>query len=141
MQSSSIPSINEIIYVKTPYKPKGSTTTSFTYYYADEFNNPLGTSIVLPDADPTSWLAANPGVYLVNNVLNFVTLTKYTLGDGNTNFPHVGEKIPCRNWSLSVFPSGIQSKVQHTAFQRLVESDSMYIVFLKAHWGFVPTTD
>lgn len=70
---------------------------------------------------------------------NIISLRKYKLYAGNTqSIPHSGEKIPCTNWTLTVYPIGEEEEVRKIKFSREYPGDSIYSFFLKAHWGFIP---
>ena len=56
--------------------------------------------------------------------------------------PHTGEKIPCKNWSLTILPVLYEgedvSLMHHLAFYRIQPSDIMSLIFLKCRFGFIP---
>lgn len=125
------------------------------YILADTSNNPIEIPInvdsqrtrfkttadlpVNPNLDDGSALIWTNGTYTIlkYNVYSFI-LKKYHSKTRILESPHAGEKIPCLNWSLSVYPIGEDDDVNKIRFSGQFPNDQIYNFFLKAHWGFVP---
>lgn len=65
-------------------------------------------------------------------------LKKITRNSDIQEVPHAGEKIPCLNWSLSVYPIGDAANINKIQFSSSSLDNPVESFFLKAHWGFIP---
>lgn len=97
------------------------------------------------DTAAASWSWTDPStlkVYtLVQTIQYSITLNKYTLPVGyESDSPHAGDKIPCLNWSLSVYVTGDPNEINKIRFSRDFIAQPISSFFLKAHWGFIPHT-
>lgn len=102
-------------------------------------NNPID------DTAAASWSWTDPGtskVYtLVQTIQYSITLNKYTIPVGyESDSPHAGDKIPCLNWSLSVYVTGDPNIINKVSFSRNFVAQPISSFYLKAHWGFIPHT-
>ena len=101
-----------------------------------------GAIVPANDIEASTWTYPSSGTQtheLMKFTLNSVILTKYVLPVGyDEDSPHSGDKIPCLNWSLSVYPSGDESVITKTRFSREYENQAISSFFLKANWGFIP---
>jgi hypothetical protein len=140
-----------IIYVKFQ-----SQEGTYDYAVADSNNNPilgsngyyktvsdLGTSNPANDADAATWFYTTGGVtyYILKDILYSVTMNQYIMSAGSgDNSPHSGDQIPCNNWALTVYPIGDQTSIRKLNFSAVGPGTRIYMFYLRAHWGFVPTT-
>lgn len=118
--------------------------------------NDLGLTNPNDDFEASEWVHTNPFYHstlpqhaIIKDIANFkiyknklhsVILTKYDLpipGPSN-DIPHCGDKIPCLNWSLILYPLGKEDQINKIKFSRTLPTDQAYSFFLKAHWGFIP---
>jgi hypothetical protein len=91
--------------------------------------------------DKTTGLSATRTYTLAQTVQYSITLNKYVLPIGfESDSPHAGDKIPCLNWSLSVYVAGDPNEVNKVRFSRDFIAQPIRSFFLKAHWGFIPHT-
>jgi hypothetical protein len=91
--------------------------------------------------DGITGLPATRTYTLVQTVQYSITLNKYVLPVGfESDSPHAGDKIPCLNWSLSVYVTGDPNQVNKIRFSRNFIAQPISSFFLKAHWGFIPHT-
>jgi len=94
--------------------------------------------------DPKSWNDAvknqpNPekGTYIYGQQY---ASYKLQLLDYNSvsKMPHVGEKIPCKNWTLRAYLAGNPQVIRGLRFTRENPDQLACAFFMKAHWGFIP---
>jgi len=70
------------------------------------------------------------------------TMSKY-IAATRENKPQAGQKIPCKNWVLSIQPYSIKDNtnlvgVRNISFVRVNPSDVIRAIFLKCKFGFIP---
>lgn len=120
--------------------PKGSY-----FETVDDFRvlHPLAPANPIDDEAAVSWSYTDglKTYTLVQTIQYSIVLNRYVLPVGyEQDSPHSGDKIPCLNWSLSVYVTGEASIINKVRFSREFIAQPINSFFLKAHWGFIPHT-
>ena len=140
-----------IMYVKFQ-----TQTSTYDYVVADSTNTPiiktngyymtvsdLGTANPASDTAAATWFYTTGGVtyYILKSILYSITMKRYVMTAGSgVDSPHSGDRIPCDNWMLTVYPIGDQTAIRKLDFSAIGPGTQIYMFYMRAHWGFLPNT-